>query len=86
MTQVMLLWINAAMDGTVRMRMRAIATAGLLLFASAASASADTQQQILSAMERVADWELAHADTASQPRNSSQASAPLSWIVGAFYT
>jgi len=53
--------------------MRAIATAGLLLFASAASASADTQQQILSAMERVADWELAHADTASQPRNSSQA-------------
>jgi len=74
------------MDGTVRMRMRAIAPAGLLLFASAASASADTQQQILSAMERVADWELAHPGTASQPRNSAQASAPLGWIVGAFYT
>src|SRR5262245_13847077 len=71
---------------TAGMTMRATLVSGLLLLASAAPASADTPKQILSTMERVADWELAHADNASQPRNSPQAGDPLGWIVGAFYT
>jgi rhamnogalacturonyl hydrolase YesR len=73
-------------DQSGRMRMRVTALAGLLLLASSVTASADSPKEILGLMERVADWELAHPDSASQPRNSPQASAPLGWIVGAFYT
>src|SRR3954466_3630342 len=78
--------ICAPRNRTVRMKIHTKAIAGLLLLASAATATEDTAKEILSTMERVADWELAHPDTASQPHNSPQAAAPLGWIVGAFYT
>ncbi|HET7085966.1 MAG TPA: glycoside hydrolase family 88 protein [Rhizomicrobium sp.] len=66
--------------------MRVTGIACLLFFASAVTAAADTPKEILSTMERAADWELAHRDSASQPLNNTESTKPLGWVVGTFYT
>jgi unsaturated rhamnogalacturonyl hydrolase len=64
----------------------------LLALAMLAASSGLAQAQdraggeILRTMERVADWELAHPDTASAPSSSAETSNPLGWVVGTFYT
>src|SRR5262249_7860126 len=49
-------------------------------------AHAAQRQDILRLMERVADWELAHPDSANQPLSYPDDLKPLSWVVGTFYT
>jgi rhamnogalacturonyl hydrolase YesR len=49
-------------------------------------AQAAQKQDILRLMERVADWELAHIDTAHQPLRHPDDAKPLGWVVGTFYT
>lgn len=44
------------------------------------------RKEILRKMEQAADWELAHAGTASAPSNGTETSSPLGWVVGTFYT
>src|SRR5258706_2011228 len=92
MVQVMLLWNGAATPEKQigAMVMRAIGIAGLLLLATATAApavtvSADEPKNILATMDRVADWELAHPDTAAVPPSSHKTSDPLDWVVAAFY-
>ncbi len=67
------------------MRFCAIGIAGLLLLAPL-STFADEPKTILATMERVADWELAHPDTASVPPGRARERNPLDWVVGTFYT
>jgi rhamnogalacturonyl hydrolase YesR len=56
-----------------------------MLCAGVTAAAADSRQDILHAMERAADWELAHPGSASVPA-SPGTDKPLGWVVGAFYT
>ena len=56
----------------------------LLLLLSAGAAAAD--ESILSVMQRVADWELAHPAAASVPPVKTRNYDPLDWVVGSFYT
>ena len=69
-----------------------IASMGLLsavlLCASftAAPAQQNRPQEILRIMERAADWELAHPDSASVPLTHPEDTRPLGWVVGTFYT
>jgi unsaturated rhamnogalacturonyl hydrolase len=68
-------------------RCAALACAMLLcLFDSQLRAAPQKSQGILHLMERVADWELAHPDTASQPLTHPADARPLGWVVGTFYT
>jgi rhamnogalacturonyl hydrolase YesR len=60
------------------------ALAGLVLLAPAAKA--DEAKDILATMERAADWELAHPDSASVPAGKAENRNPLDWVVGTFYT
>src|SRR5689334_21663729 len=82
------------------MAMRTIVIAGLLCLAlvlgvlvlgtsllgpSVLEASAEEPKNILATMERVADWELAHADSAAVPPSSHKTTDPLDWVTAAFY-
>ena len=58
----------------------------LLLLLSGGTAAADQPQSILSVMQRVADWELAHPGDASMPPARARNYDPLDWVVGSFYT
>jgi len=58
----------------------------LLLLLSGGTAAADPPQSILSVMQRVADWELAHPGGASVPPARARNYDPLDWVVGSFYT
>jgi unsaturated rhamnogalacturonyl hydrolase len=71
------------------MSTKAIRTAlasAALLWAFPAQAQQNASREILQTMERVADWELAHAGSASVPASSPEGAKPLGWVVGAFYT
>lgn len=71
---------------TGRSRVRWWVTVALtLVFASAGPARAQTAPQILQALEKVADWELAHPADASLP-SAPDALDPLGWSMGTFYT
>jgi len=65
-----------------------IAALACLFWTQASAASAqDKARDTLGIMERVADWELAHPDSASFPvRSAAESRNVLGWIVGAFYT
>jgi rhamnogalacturonyl hydrolase YesR len=58
----------------------------VLLCLPALQARAAQQGAILHLMEQVADWELAHPDSASQPLTHPADVRPLGWVVGTFYT
>jgi unsaturated rhamnogalacturonyl hydrolase len=65
----------------------AIASALLLCMSfTAAPAQQDRSAGILRIMERAADWELAHPDSASVPLTYPEDTKPLRWVVGTFYT
>src|SRR5689334_22979020 len=69
-----------------RISMMKSAAMAILLFLFAAQAHAAQRQDILRLMERVADWELVHANTANQPLTHADDVKPLGWVVGTFYT
>src|SRR6476660_5776312 len=61
------------------------AALAILLCLFAPHARAAQQKDILHLMERVADWELAHPDSANQPMTYPDDLKPLNWLVGTFY-
>ena len=65
--------------------MHVMAIAAFLFLASVVGASADESKSILAAMERVADWELAHPEIAAVPPSAHKTTDPLDWVVAAFY-
>ena len=64
----------------------AVMLASVLAMMSVLPARARNAGAILKTMERVADWELAHPETAAYPVNGTEARKPLGWVVGTFYT